>query len=338
MHSIINIPLAVLLCSCLQRHRSTAFPRPRLLPVRGARAAPPRDVRVAAAAIDDDAHGRDDDGRHALLSRHALFRRTVRGAALAVAASVTDVERGNAVPGSLPTVSVSLASEKEGGAKTSGSKAMKPVKPLPLPSRKLGLATKILSISHIMDELQRDIMEERCDLMSGYPNQLRSYVPILRAYTDGITDVPRLRVALREEVGRFFVALERFRTATGNEALDQAFVAYADMSLHFDCYLRKGGLYRFFDDRVDRDLYGGLNANPQKDPAGVRDLVVLVKGPDRGRTGIVIGIYPDGSGTCAVKLDRSRGVREIRVVDRSWAGKRKGPQDPDEVFSIPRNG
>lgn len=245
------------------------------------------------------------------------------------------------VLGSLPTPLVSLLSEKDGRVKTSGSKAVKPVKPvkpLPVPSKMLGMATRIQSISHIMDELQRDIMEERCDLMGGYPNQLRSYVPIFKAYTDGITDIPRLRVALREEVGRFFVALERFRTATAREALDDAFVAYSDMSLHFDRFLRKGGLYRCYDDHVDRELYSGNNSDPKKDPAAVRDLVVLIKGPDRGRTGIVIGIYPDGSGTCAVKLDRSRGVREILLVDRSWAGKRKGPQAPDEVFSISRSG
>lgn len=180
-------------------------------------------------------------------------------------------------------------------------------------------------------------MEEQCDLMEGYPNQLRSYVPIFKAYTDGITDIPRLRVALRDEVKYFFVALERFRTATSREALDDAFVAYADMSLHFDRYLRKGGIYQFYDDHIEQEPYNGLNANPKKDPAVARDLVVLVKGPDRGRTGIVLGLDTDGSGTCAVKLDRNRGVREIRVVDQLWVGKRKGPQVPDEVFSIPRS-
>ena len=49
-------------------------------------------------------------------------------------------------------------------------------------------------------------------------------------------------------------------------------------------------------------------------------------------------LYPDGSGTCAVKLDRYRGIREIRVVNRSWAGKRLGEQDPDDVFLIPQTG
>lgn len=123
-----------------------------------------------------------------------------------------------------------------------------------------------------------------------------------------------------------------------------AYVAYSDMSLHFDRYLRVGGLYTFYDDTVSLEpYYKGIADNalvyvdPKKDPALVRDLVVLREGPDKGRTGIVIGIYPDGSNTCAVKLDRSKGIREIRVVPRSWAAKRLGEQDPDDVFLIPRS-
>ena len=87
-----------------------------------------------------------------------------------------------------------------------------------------------------------------------------------------------------------------------------------------------------FKDYNDALVY----SDPNKDPAEVRDLVVICKGPDKGKTGIVIGIYQDGSDTCAVKLDKYKGMREIRVVPRSWAAKRLGEQDPDEVFLIPR--
>ena len=115
------------------------------------------------------------------------------------------------------------------------------------------------------------------------------------------------------------------------------------MALHFDRYLRVGGLYTFYDDAVSLErYYDGLPdsalvyADPAKDPALVRDLIVLIRGPDKGRTGIVIGSYMDGSDTVAVKLDRYRGIREIRVVPRAWAAKRLGEQDPDDVFLIPR--
>jgi hypothetical protein len=202
-----------------------------------------------------------------------------------------------------------------------------------------------LSLFHnIKDELQRDLMQERWDLVETYPAQLRSYVPVFTAYTDSAfpTDIPTdggLRVALRYEVGRIFASVERLRQSTTRRALDEAYVAYSDMALHFDRYLRVGGLYTYYDDSVSLEPYFAnvldsalVYADPTKDPAYVRDLIVLIKGPDKGRTGIVIGIYPDGSNTCVVKLDRYRGIREIRIVNRMWAAKRLGEQDPDDVF------
>ena len=186
-------------------------------------------------------------------------------------------------------------------------------------------------------------------MVQDYPAQLRSYVPIFTTYTDAAfpSELPSdygLRVALRYEVGRFFASLERFKRATARKSLDEAYVAYADMSLHLDRYLRVGGLYTYYDSTIDNEpLYKEYNdalvySDPIKDPAEVRDLVVLCKGPDKGKTGIVIGIYPDGSNNCVVKLDKYRGMREIRVVSRTWAAKRLGEQNPDDVFLLPRRG
>lgn len=245
-----------------------------------------------------------------------------------------------------------------------------------------GLANKIRNICNVMDEMQRDLMQERwwvilyvpkvleakvvsyiltlfssnhCtsiisrDLVEQYPAQLRSYVPMLTAYTDSAfpSEAPNdwgLRVALRYEVGRYFGCLERLKSAVSKKNLSDAYIAYSDMSLHLDRYLRVGGIYTFYDDVIDNEKYFAeyndalVYADPVKDPADVRDLVVLCKGPDKGKTGIVIGVYMDGSETCAVKMDRYKGMREIRVVPRSWAAKRLGEQDPDDVFLIPRKG
>ena len=173
-------------------------------------------------------------------------------------------------------------------------------------------------------------------------------VPVFTTYTDSAfpTDVPTdggLRVALRYEVGRFFASLERLKQATTRRALDEAYLAYSDMALHFDRYLHVGGLYTYYDATIsNEDFFRGVSldslvySDPKKDPALVRDLVVLTKGPDMGKTGIVIGLYSDGSNNCVVKLDRFMGLREIRVVPRSWAAKRLGEQDPDDVFLIAR--
>lgn len=191
-------------------------------------------------------------------------------------------------------------------------------------------------------------MQERWDLIEEYPAQLRSYVPIFTTYTDSAfpTDAPTdkgLRVALRYEVGRMFAAVERFKQATKRKSLNEAYLAYSEMALHFDRYLRVGGLYTYYDNTISNEPYfRGISddalvyANPTKDPPLVRDLVVLIKGPDKGKTGIVIGMYDDGSKRSVVKLDRYKGMREIRVVQNNWVAKRVGEQNPDDVFLIPR--
>jgi hypothetical protein len=191
-------------------------------------------------------------------------------------------------------------------------------------------------------------MQERWDLVEEYPAQLRSFVPVFTTYTDSAfpTDAPTdkgLRVALRYEVGRYFAALERLKQATARKALDEAYLAYADMSLHFDRYLRVGGLYTYYDDTISNEPYfKGISddtlvyANPAKDPPLARDLIILIQGPDKGETGIVLAKYTDGSSKSVVKLDRYRGMREIRVVSNIWVAKRLGEQDPDDVFLIPR--
>jgi hypothetical protein len=121
MNVIKNVPIAALICSCLQRHWSIAFQQPVFLAaVRCSRPALPRSVGVSAATRldhhDDDDWREGDDG-NALISRRDLFSRSMRGAGIAVVTSVTAVDSGHAMPDSLPTLSVAVALEKDGGTK-----------------------------------------------------------------------------------------------------------------------------------------------------------------------------------------------------------------------------
>lgn len=304
--------------------------------------APPEGEDIIDYLDSIPAAGKDEQSSPS--SRRNMLRRSLIGSTLIATTPMFNVNnRANALDkgstmGKMPNFFMSSEDKDQ------------EIKGMPVPSKKMGgLSNKILRVSKVMDELQRDLMQERWDLVEEYPNQLRSYVPVFTAYTDSAfpTEIPTdkgLRVALRYEVGRFFASLERFRQATNRKAIDEAYIAYSDMSLHFDRYLRVGGLYTFYDDNVTLEPYYAGNENslvyadPKKDPALVRDLIVLIQGPEKGKTGIVIGLYRDGSDACAVKLDRNKGIREIRVVPRSWAAKRLGEQDPDDVFLLPRSG
>jgi len=197
-----------------------------------------------------------------------------------------------------------------------------------------------------MDELQRDLMQERWDLLEMYPQSLRSFVPVFTTYTDSafpsdLSTDKGLRVALRYEVGRYFASLEKLKAAIQRKSLDSAYIAYSEMSLHLDRYMRVGGIYTYYDSSVSNEAYFKdvaedtlVYSNATNDPTMVRDLVVLIRGPDKGKTGIVIGVYTDDK--AVVKLDRYKGMREIRVVPLQFVAKRVGEQAPDDVFLLPR--
>jgi len=211
-----------------------------------------------------------------------------------------------------------------------------------------GLPNKVRNICIILDELQRDLMQERWELVEGYPAQLRSYVPVFTTYTDAAFPADEskdksIRAALRYEVGRFFAALELFRKASELRAFNKAALAYSDMAIHFDAYLQLGNLYTY-DINDYSKLYKGVKiaslrfVDPKVGPAEVRDSIVLIKGSDKGKNGIVICVYDDNK-NCVVKLDKYKSdyvIREIRIVPRKWVGKRLGEPDPDGVFLLPR--
>lgn len=286
------------------------------------------------ARDDEDLSAGPDLEPRCLSSAETGRRVFLHGTASAASATFTLIMNGEVAraEGFMPDLAAGSSSKKNGSNQ----------------KRLGGMAKKIRSVCNVMDELQRDLMQERWDLIEKYPEQLRSYVPIFTTFTDSafpsdeVASDKGLRVALRYEVGRFFASLERLRRATGRRNIDEAYVAYSDMSLHLDRYMHVGGLYTYYDDMISTEEYfkGNTNAlvhaDPLKDPALVRDLIVLIKGPDMGKTGIVIGLYPDGTNNCVVKLDKYKGMREIRVVPQNWAAKRLGEQDPDEVFLIPR--
>jgi hypothetical protein len=109
--------------------------------------------------------------------------------------------------------------------------------------------------------------------------------------------------------------------------------------------MRVGGVYTYYDDIITLEKYFTnipddtlVFANRKKDPPLVRDLVVFIAGPEKGKTGILIGLYQDGSDQSVVKLDRYKGMREIRLVPNAWVAKRLGEQAPDDVFLIPPRG
>ncbi|CAM9151913.1 unnamed protein product [Scytosiphon promiscuus] len=254
---------------------------------------------TAAAAV-----GMSMDGR---LSRQELFKQAGLGLAALVAGGSMGAAPANAQGGSAVEV------------------------------MRLRFGDKLRRAAKMLDELQEDIANDDWELVSTYPNAFRSLVPVFTKYTDAAfpTDDPvdtTSRVALRYEVGRFFGAVERLKRAAEEQNNREAMTAFAAMSVAYDRYLKAGNLYDGYDNVTSTEgFYAGVaNSSlkyvpPSKDPPKIKDNVLLLAGPDKGKTGYMIGV--EGGSAVAtkaiIKLETSSalGMREIKVVPLEYVAK-----------------
>lgn len=197
---------------------------------------------------------------------------------------------------------------------------------------------KIRRIARILDDLQYDLFEESWEELVSYPLELRSFVPIFTLYTDSAFPATtpidtQTRFALRYEVGRFFGAVERLKRAVDTRDMSEAEAAFARISLSYDRYLKAGNLYQTYDPLTSTaKLYEGISDKslvyiPQsKEMPQTRDAVLIMQGPDKGRTGMLIGVEqtdPTLKKKAIVKLDnQATGVREIKVMPFGLIAKR----------------
>uniref|UniRef100_A0A7S3Y3I2 Uncharacterized protein n=1 Tax=Heterosigma akashiwo TaxID=2829 RepID=A0A7S3Y3I2_HETAK len=220
-----------------------------------------------------------------------------------------------------------------------------------------GYGDRLRRIARTLDELQRDIFNEDWEFVATYPATFRAFVPVFTRYTDarfeGEGEADRQsRVALRYEVGRLFGAVERLKRAAEKKDPREAQAAFAQISVAYDRYLKAGYLYdaydpvtsteKFFADVPDSAL---RFAPPAADPPKIKDLVLLTAGPDKGKTGTLIGLEEtlgskgEKKKSGIVKLDNTIGrvskIREIKVVPYAIVAKRLDTEgERDAVFSI----
>ena len=177
---------------------------------------------------------------------------------------------------------------------------------------------------------------------------------------------------LRRDLSRFYGGLERLKLRSSDDDIPGCEAAYSEMSVSFDAFLRRAkvGPYNnsenFADDDGNfEDLYedyresiiyervgkgvgegsrpGGRFGEAVKSDFG--DLIVLLKGPNVGRTGIDIGgitvmNVTEEAGAMptkyrAIKLDllsKSEAIRRVTLAPEKSVGRRLGEVNPDEVF------
>jgi len=186
---------------------------------------------------------------------------------------------------------------------------------------------RIRKIAKTLDELEVDIFNEDWEVIVTYPQAFRSAVPVFTRYTDskfpGEDPIDmNSRVALRYEVGRFYGAVERLKRAAEGRDIREVEGAFAQLSLAYDRYMKAGALYDGYDPITSTEkFYVGINDKslrfiPQLERRPeIRDKVLLISGPDKGKVGTLIGVERGPKESGIVKLDNTVGTtKEIKLV------------------------
>lgn len=275
-------------------------------------------------------------------------------------ASVKDLPQGPAVKPNTDKafeeyyMTIAEASKKADRLMTAANKAVEEnLAPKPKTGKTLVptlVVERIRGISSLLDNCQEDMYAECWVCLQSYPDILRSYLPIFDYYTETAYPPPEglpegeaavakeLRFSLKYEVGRFGRGITNFATAVEERKIRDVERSFADISLAYDRYLKAGDLYAGYDPVASTTVfYEGIDDSQLQylrttlEQPRIRDEVLVIQGPDKGKVGRVIwlgrneGAAKDDILTATVKLDPNPllgggiyGVKEVKAYPYSW--------------------
>jgi solute carrier family 25 S-adenosylmethionine transporter 26 len=220
------------------------------------------------------------------------------------------------------------------------------------------LVERLRNFDRELDNLQNDLYKDAevdWEVIRTYPNIFRAYAPLFTAYTDRAfpstseVDVA-LRYALRYEVAGIFNGVKTLDDAAAIERQRTAQRAFAEISLAYDHYLKAGDLYKTYEEANCEILEGGVTVPecwtyketllsydkiptssyiaPGIESPGINDEVVVLTGPDKGRTGYVLWISKGATldnSNVIIKLDLETSHKEIRIYPYQFLAKTTPP-------------
>ncbi|CAM9705766.1 unnamed protein product [Phaeothamnion confervicola] len=127
------------------------------------------------------------------------------------------------------------------------------------------------------------------------------------------------------EAQQIFLAVDDLHQAAKYKRVRSAERAYAKLALAYSRFLSAGNLVLRYDPVTSTEkLYQNIPDEAlrydrsQKEPPKAQDEVLILKGPDKGRTGRLLGVIKS-RGEGVVKVDGT--VREVKLLDLQDLGK-----------------
>lgn len=191
-------------------------------------------------------------------------------------------------------------------------------------------------MSYLLDVTQDDIYTEFWQSLNADVMIFKAYENLMKLFMEGIYPKPtpqqeQVVSALRFELRRFSQSLADFDVCVHNKNIRGTEKSFAEMSVAYDRYLKAAALYEGYDPMTSTEvLYKDVTdsqlvytPSAVQKPA-VRDEVLVIRGPDKGKMGRVIWLY--GQLTATVKLEPNpllggsevRSFREVKSFPQSW--------------------
>lgn len=257
------------------------------------------------------------------------------GAPVAAVAPVESKSTGGEIAQKLPNDWKSLLKPEWRAALRADEKAAWRRVPKSVLKRLRGVAADLA-------DLQQDVYDEDWQNLAIYSNLFQAYLPVFTRYTDSAFPSTNavdesLRFSLRYEVGAFYRHLRELEKAVEEKNLPGAEEASALMSLSYDRYLKAGDLYEGYDEdggTTPKEIVSLDQIEfepPALEPPLVRDEVVILVGPDKGKTGRVLWVARvDGKAKFAiVRLSYNKELQdsEVKTFTYSWIARTSSSGD-----------
>ncbi|CBJ29360.1 conserved unknown protein [Ectocarpus siliculosus] len=212
------------------------------------------------------------------------------------------------------------------------------VKLVPVSDEKLAKSVEtIQGLAPYLDEVEYLITSRSWDYLKGFLGVFATCEGDFVALIDGMypTDKPvdvSSRDSMQLEAQNVFLAVDDLYQASMAKKVKGSEKAYVKLALSYDRFLKAGNIVpaydpvsnteKFFMDIPDEML---RYERDSKVPLAVRDAVLILKGPDKGRTAIVVGIIKSRN-QAVVRTDGTL-TREMRILELSDIA-RQLPDDP----------
>eukprot|EP01041_Mallomonas_annulata_P003732 gene3732-7415_t len=185
-----------------------------------------------------------------------------------------------------------------------------------------GARDRVLTLKAYLDEIERDVFRKNWDRFQSYlyvfSEQEDAFALLIQGLfpsNDPLDEAARQ--ALSFEAKGIFLALDDLREAGREQQIRPAQRAYAQLLLSYDRFLKAGDLYPAYDPITSTEIFfrnfpkETLRYNPSR-KLEVMDEVLLITGPDMGKTGKIIDIIGKNG---IIKLDpNGLPFQEVKIV------------------------